>query len=349
MQFQWTEKDSQNYYDYRLNYCGVCKAIGTLYNHESRLLLNRDIVFLAELITHLQVGKGLNENDHFTSPNCFILPETKEIPIHFRFLASINLILAEYKLLDDVVDEKGFKSNLSNFIIKQLSSQFDTASNIVIEMNFQLEKIRYAIENQRKVETERNLELIAYSANTGFITGEVFAHCFRLIQNKEMVNIGFRLGELFGQLIYIIDAIIDLETDWKKKRFNAIIASYNLNEPKLGLEQKKILRSIIKQKTNAINTILKTILKDKKYREEIIHRFQYNLSKVTTKLGGASIARQGIIFLTKRAYFKFISRVSFLIGLILFVILPRRIFFESKLVERIFKEISKDRTNKLSA
>jgi hypothetical protein len=34
----------------RLPYCGTCKTLGTLYGQRSRLLLNHDTVFLAELL-----------------------------------------------------------------------------------------------------------------------------------------------------------------------------------------------------------------------------------------------------------------------------------------------------------
>ena len=44
----------------RLNYCGTCKTIGSLYSQKSRFLLNHDTVFLAEFLTALSgenVGK----------------------------------------------------------------------------------------------------------------------------------------------------------------------------------------------------------------------------------------------------------------------------------------------------
>lgn len=37
----------------RLHYCGTCKTIGTLYGQKARLLLNLDVVFLAELLDAL--------------------------------------------------------------------------------------------------------------------------------------------------------------------------------------------------------------------------------------------------------------------------------------------------------
>ena len=37
----------------RLHYCGTCKTIGSLYGQKSRLLLNHDTVFLAEILSSL--------------------------------------------------------------------------------------------------------------------------------------------------------------------------------------------------------------------------------------------------------------------------------------------------------
>ena len=347
MQFQWREKGNQNYFDYRINYCGVCKSIGVLYSQESRFFLNRDIVFVADLISNLLNERELKENENFSSPNCFELPKLDEIPNYFGFLASINLVLAEYKILDDIVDEKGLKSGFSNYLSSRFSSQFDKAKNYVIKSNFQLEIIANAIENQRKIETQINLDLETYTSFTGEITGEVFAHCFKLVQKEELTETGLKLGELFGQLVYLIDAIQDLEEDWKNKRFNAIIASYNLKKPNLELLHKKALLSIIDQKINAISQILKVLFKQNKYREEIIFRFKYNLSKIYFKLGRETMDNQSKIFLIKRNYYKLISRIAFLFGLALYVILPKKLFFKSNLVEKIYSEISKDRTNKL--
>lgn len=38
---------------WQLHYCGACKTIGRQYGHKSRMLLNYDAVFLAELLTEL--------------------------------------------------------------------------------------------------------------------------------------------------------------------------------------------------------------------------------------------------------------------------------------------------------
>jgi uncharacterized protein DUF5685 len=38
---------------HRFHYCGTCKTMGRLYGQRSRILLNHDAVFLAELLTLL--------------------------------------------------------------------------------------------------------------------------------------------------------------------------------------------------------------------------------------------------------------------------------------------------------
>jgi hypothetical protein len=64
---------------YKLHYCGVCKTLGTLYGQKTRFLLNRDLVFLSELLAEIS-GKS---PDTWNCPalhvrNCFRLPKHNE-------------------------------------------------------------------------------------------------------------------------------------------------------------------------------------------------------------------------------------------------------------------------------
>ncbi|MCU0238408.1 MAG: DUF5685 family protein, partial [Pyrinomonadaceae bacterium] len=59
----------------RLNYCGTCKTIGSLYGQKSRLLLNNDTVFLAEILTSLSDENVESWQKSYQSYNCLNLPK----------------------------------------------------------------------------------------------------------------------------------------------------------------------------------------------------------------------------------------------------------------------------------
>ena len=88
----------------RLNYCGTCKTIGSLYGQTSRLLLNHDTVFLAEILSALS-GETLSDwQKSYQSFNCLSMPKG-EMPVSLQFAATTNVILTEFKLADHIADE----------------------------------------------------------------------------------------------------------------------------------------------------------------------------------------------------------------------------------------------------
>ena len=89
----------------RLNYCGTCKTLGTVYGQKSRLLLNHDTVFLAEILSALSGEDVKDWQKSYQSFNCLSLPESGESPAALEFAATVNIILTEFKLADHLADE----------------------------------------------------------------------------------------------------------------------------------------------------------------------------------------------------------------------------------------------------
>ncbi|MDI9337792.1 MAG: DUF5685 family protein [Alphaproteobacteria bacterium] len=344
MHFQWTPHVYQNYAEYRLHYCGVCKSIGTLYNQECRWLLNRDIVFLVDLIQKIDANNTLKQNESFLSQNCFVLPPSKQIPKIFQFIAAMNLVLGYYKLLDNIHDEKGMRALGSKVLLKRLKPQFVEAEHNLVSLNFNLDFLKQALENQYLIEQKLLFNLEDYAANIGSITGFVAAHCFKLIDKPELSNLGKTLGNLFGNLVYIIDAVNDLESDFKKRRFNAILSSLQLKTPHLTPHQKHKLATFIINTLFHIKEIIATLLKNQSHQTELVYRLEENVSKTLSKLGVTKNHNPEMLVLLKRFYFKLITRLSFLIGIIGYAILPKKNFYQSTFMTRVFKTVSKDRT-----
>src|SRR5687768_8705234 len=88
----------------RLNYCGTCKTIGSLYGAKARFLLNYDTVFLAEILSALSGENAREWPQSYQSFNCLSLPKT-DLPASLQFAATTNVILTELKLADHIVDE----------------------------------------------------------------------------------------------------------------------------------------------------------------------------------------------------------------------------------------------------
>lgn len=209
----------------RLHYCGTCKTIGTLYGQKSRMLLNHDTVFLAEILTSLSDEKVQNWQKSYQSYNCLSLPKN-EMPFSLQFAATANVILAEFKIADHVSDTRQRRFKLAHRIF---SKDFIEAEKRLKEWNFPLEKIRQILEMQEKRESEKfNLDELALP--TSETTATFFAEGVKLIGQEKLSNLAHKIGFNFGKLIYVLDAFEDFEKDEKRNQFNALSSIFGEKE-----------------------------------------------------------------------------------------------------------------------
>lgn len=85
-------------------YCGVCKSIGRRYGQLPRMVLSYDAAFLAILLASLS-----DESDTPVQEHCIAHPVIKKKTVirnrAIDYAGDVMLILAWYKLADDVADE----------------------------------------------------------------------------------------------------------------------------------------------------------------------------------------------------------------------------------------------------
>ena len=208
----------------RLHYCGTCKTIGSVFGQKSRLLLNNDIVFLAELLTSLSGNKIESWQRSYQSYNCLSLPQN-DLPISLRFAAAANVILAEFKIRDHLSDtrQKRFE-----FAHRVFSREFILAETLLNSWDFPLEELRNIL-NTQKIREDENLGLSELSFPTASATGNFFSHGMRLIERNDLAETARELGFAFGKLIYILDAFDDFERDAESNQFNALRSGFGGN------------------------------------------------------------------------------------------------------------------------
>ena len=211
----------------RLHYCGTCKTIGSLYGQKSRLLLNHDTVFLAELLTILSRDEVDNWGRSYQSYNCLNLPKT-EMPLALQFAATANVILSEFKIADHIADEKKRRFKIAHQLF---SKEFLEAENSLKKWGFPLENVREILNSQEKRETESR-DFSSLAEPTAQTTALFFSEGAKLVGKSEFETIAFEIGHAFGELIYLLDAFEDYEKDFKTNEFNAIRAIYDLREAK---------------------------------------------------------------------------------------------------------------------
>ena len=210
----------------RLHYCGTCKAIGKLYGHRYRLLLNHDTVFLAEMLS-VWMGEDttLQEwDDALESRNCLRTPE--HLPFCLEYAATATLLLGDFKLYDHAEDSSG---RFWRWLHRRCSPQFRAASERLRTWGFPVEELRAILGSQQH--RERSAWMLGDSPSdrmkflaepTAQATALFFQIGARLAAGREDAAAG--MGRAFGTLVYVLDALDDFEKDARTGSFNAIRA-----------------------------------------------------------------------------------------------------------------------------
>ena len=207
---------------YRLHHCGTCKAIGTQYRQPARLFLNFDCVFLAELLSALADEDTSTWPDSYHSFICFASDgQGVEPPLPLRFAAATNVLLSALKTDDHLKDAP----NLFWRTLKRwFDPDFQKAEKEMAQLGLDMDAVWYWIGRQQQREKNGGPEgveaLKYYSEPTARITAEVFSKGAALMgrPTPQLYQVGFQLGEL----VYVLDALEDLEKDKKNHQFNAL-------------------------------------------------------------------------------------------------------------------------------
>ena len=200
----------------RLPYCGTCKTLGSLYGQRSRLLLNHDTVFLAELLMELS---GQPEwSRAYRSFNCLTLPKSEdEMPLELQFAATAAVAIAHFHIADHQTDSGLLRWRVAG---RYFSPTYRRAAAQLRRWNFPLAEMTGLLATQ--AHREARAESVASVAEpTATATGMIFAHGARVVGREDALADFYRIGHAFGYLVYVLDAFEDRERDAKTGDFNA--------------------------------------------------------------------------------------------------------------------------------
>jgi hypothetical protein len=188
----------------RLVYCGSCKTIGALYGQKARLVLNHDMVFLAEL----RMG-AVEWGPAHRSFNCMAMP--KEHPEALKYAAAAGVVLAHFQIEDQIADSgRPHWKALRRFF----SSAYRKAAADLRASGFPLDELTALLGSQSEREA-RTISIDDVAEPTARAAEMVFGH-----GAPELASIGRR----FGRLVYILDAFEDRAKDARSGDFNALLA-----------------------------------------------------------------------------------------------------------------------------
>jgi len=226
----------------RMHYCGTCKTIGRLYGQKARVLLNNDTIFLAEVLTALS-GEDREPGSwaaRYQSYNCMSLPrEKKEMPLALQLAAAATMVMAEFKIADQMADDHGRRWKLARRVYRK---SFGRAASALQEWDFPLDELNECWKAQTEIERSDGFRaalrwdetLLAYAGPTGRATGLFFEQGARIACNGLSAMNMRILGRRFGELIYCLDALEDYEKDARTGDFNPLRVAFPSIDGKLG-------------------------------------------------------------------------------------------------------------------
>lgn len=241
---------------YKAMYCGLCKSMGKVCGNFSRFTLNYDMTFLS-LFCHNVAGTDVKvKKERCIAHWITKRPVAKPDALTER-IAALNLILAYYKLSDDVIDEKKGKLKRKIFYCS-----YKRAKKAEPELN-EIVKNNYA----KLVEYEKTEgDSVDMSADS---FGNMLSEIIVILLDDKATDPVKTLCYDLGKWVYLIDAVDDFDKDKKKNSFNVFVNLYKHISDKCGL---------IAEKRTELEEIFGAILSDIEYcGRQIDYKFNSDL------------------------------------------------------------------------
>lgn len=211
---------------YKSFYCGVCMSLKRRHGQLSRLTLNYDLSFLVLLLGSLYEPEEEREESC-----CIVHPFKKQKKISTEisaYAADMNLMLAYLKCLDNWQDEGSILSAAEAAALKssyrKLAERYPRQHNAMC----------IALDELHKLEKEGIEDADAASGCFGRLMAEV------LVYREDRWSDTLRcMGMALGKFIYIMDAVMDLNSDTVHNSYNPFRRYY-------GLDNQQRFRDILK-------------------------------------------------------------------------------------------------------
>ena len=228
----------REYEHYKAYYCGLCKYLKRNHTELSRMTINYDITFLIVLLSSIYQPSAQVFHE-----KCIVDPVKKKKHIIneiTEYAASMNILLAYYKLEDDVKDEGDIKSRL---VRRAYRKSFKTAYDKYPQ---KADFIKACLGELRSLEEDQSTSIDQTSNCFARLLEEIFDYKDDEYRDR-LRKVGFNIGKY----IYIMDAYEDLDQDLEKGRYNPF-SSYKDDREGLKVKVDKLIGMTLARLEEAI-------------------------------------------------------------------------------------------------
>lgn len=202
---------------YRATYCGICRSMKSHTGALSNTVLSYDSVFLA-LVRMIYVP---DEKIGARQRRCIAHPIKRRPMLNeneaTEYTARAFAILAYYKMLDDLHDEK-FMKRAARSALRPILASAKKKANLAPLSDFAAEKLAAinALEKKKTPSVDEPAQLF------GELLGEIFSYGY----SGEAKLVCRECGYHLGRFIYAADAAEDYERDRKSGAYNPYVQLY---------------------------------------------------------------------------------------------------------------------------
>lgn len=208
----------KDYEAYRSVYCGLCKSLGRFFGPFARLTLNYDFTFLALL------SMGLSDKPVCASKQrCIMHPFNKRLCCQnneqLQLTACAAMLMVYYKNEDNYNDGNILDKTVSLLLRPLTAFARRRAKRLYPNLD---ELLCDMMKRQTSLERQgcRNIDDAADPTASA-----LSSICTMLSNNEREQRVLSRFGYLLGRWVYLIDALDDLEDDYKHKNYNPFLES----------------------------------------------------------------------------------------------------------------------------
>lgn len=195
---------------YQSTYCGLCRAIRDKYGQLERVAVNYDMTFLAMLLN----GLYESENDE-KMIRCLIHPIKPQKVFgnqYIDYAADMTILLSYYKCKDDWEDERKLFCELYGKFLEKY------VRGLRLKYPRQEACIRENLEKLEQLEKSYSADLDEVVNVSGKMLSEIFVY------EEDFWSSSLRqFGYEMGRFIYLMDAVVDYESDKEKHNYNPLI------------------------------------------------------------------------------------------------------------------------------
>ncbi len=248
----------KEYEAYKGVYCTLCKEMGKEYGLLSRFLLSYDGAFYVMYKMGLSGDKVNVENSRCSFNPCKkCMKITCENNV-YKLACAITVILAYFKLVDNLHDSNFFKRIIFYIIYPYFSFIKNKAKNKFPDI---FEIVKSGMNEQFEIENDESISLDKAAHPTAQILGKLFAYD----ENENNKELSEEFGYQLGRVVYFLDAFDDYEKDLKDKTFNPFKDFDNLVESAimtLNLSIGALTEILRRQKFNDFSSVIENIVYD---------------------------------------------------------------------------------------